>query len=187
MEALSCARVRLLAEQSECAAAEELAGGLCAVASQRGLSRNLLRGLALSMVVASRAGQPDRALTHLVEFFRAARGVGYIRPLVRHRDVSRTVLRRLLATDLDGDVRAEAESVLAHLGEPSTPAARFFSTRELEVLAEVARGLQNTEVAGRLGITDEGVRYHLKNINRKTGARKRADAVRSARSLGVLP
>ena len=52
---------------------------------------------------------------------------------------------------------------------------------------EVARGLQNKEVAGRLGITDEGVRYHLKNINRKTGARKRADAVRYARSLGVLP
>ena len=66
METLSCARVRLLAEQGECGVGEELAGSLCTVASEHGLTRTLLRGLALSMVVAYRAGQPDRAQERLV-------------------------------------------------------------------------------------------------------------------------
>ena len=187
MEALSCARIRLLAEQGEWAAAEELADRLRATASARGLVRTLLRALALSMVVAHRAGQPDRALARLVEFLRAAHGVGYTRPLMRHRDVSRVVLQRMLGTDLDEGLRAAAESMLAEVGDTPTADAPFFSTRELEVLAEVGHGLRNEEIARRLGISGAGVRYHLKNIYRKTGASKRADAVRYARSLRVLP
>ena len=187
MEALSCARIRLLAEQGEWAAAEELADRLRATASARGLVRTLLRALALSMVVAHRAGHPDRALARLVEFLRAARTVGYTRPLVRHRDVSRVVLQRMLATDLDEGLRSAAESMLAEVGDTPTAAAPFFSTRELEVLAQVGQGLRNEEIAGRLGISGAGVRYHLRNIYRKTGASKRADAVRYARSLRVLP
>ena len=60
MEALSCARVRLLLELGESAAAEELAGRLCEIASSHGLTRTLLRGLALSMVVAHREGDANR-------------------------------------------------------------------------------------------------------------------------------
>ena len=48
---------------------------------------------------------------------------------------------------------------------------------------EVEHGLRNEEIASRLGISGAGVRYHLRNIYRKTGASKRADAVRYARSL----
>ena len=187
MEALSCARIRLLAEQGEWAAAEELADRLRATASAHGLVRTLLRALALSMVVAHRAGQPDRALARLAEFLRAASGVGYTKPLVRHRDVSRAVLQRMLGTKPDEGLRAAAESMLAEVGDTPTAPAPFFSKRELEVLAEAGHGLRNEEIAGRLGISGAGVRYHLKNIYRKTGASKRADAVRYAQSLRVLP
>ena len=80
----------------------------------------------------------------------------------------RTVLRCLLATDAEEGVRQSAKLVLAQL-EPSTAAPSVFSARELEVLTGVREGLQNKEIAGRLGMTDEGVRYHLKNIYRKDG------------------
>ena len=120
MEALACARIRLLGESSGYDAARELARGLCAVALERGLIRTLLRGLALSMVVAHRARRRDRAVEHLADFLRAGRGVNYTRPLARHRAVSRRVLRRLLATDPDEGLRAQAESMLASLEEPST-------------------------------------------------------------------
>lgn len=187
MEALCCGRIRLLAALGESGAAEALASGLCAVASERGLTRTLLRGLTLSMVVAQRAAQPERAVTHLAEFLRAARGVDYVRPLVRHRDVSRAVLRLLLATNPDDDLRAAAESMQKTLGAPPvTGAAAFFTTREIEVLEAAARGLRNKEMAARLGISTPGVRYHLRNIYRRAGVGKRADAVEYARSLGVL-
>ena len=187
MEALSCARIRLLAEQGEWTAAAELADGLRATASGQGLVRTLLRGLALSMVVAHRAGQPDRALARLAEFLRTASGVGYTRPLVRHRDVGRVVLQRMLGTDLDEGLRAAAESMLAEVGDTPTAAAPLFSTRELQVLAEVGHGLRNEQIADRLGISGPGVRYHLRNIYRKTGANQRAAAVRYARSRRLLP
>ncbi len=184
MEALSCARVRLLAAQGEWAAAEELATRLREAASERGLVRTQLRGLALSMIVAHGAGRLDRAVARLVEFLRGTREADYLRPLVRHRDISVSVLRRVLATVDDEDVRQAAESVLLQLDAPAAPTAAVFSARELEVLAGIRAGLRNKEIAGRLGMTDEGVRYHLKNIYRKTGASRRTDVLRHAQSLG---
>ena len=186
MEALSCARIRLLAGQEEYGAAEELASRLCAAASAHGLTRTRLRGLALSMVVAHGAGRKEQAQARMVEFLRLTREVDYVRPLVRHREVSRTVLRRLLDTAPDASLRLAAESMLAQVDEPAPATSGYFSWREVEVLVQVGRGLGNREIASRLGLTDEGVRYHLKNIYRKTGASKRADAVRYAQSLGVL-
>ena len=184
MEALSCARVRLLAAQGEWAAAEELATRLCEAASERGLVRTQLRGLALSMVVAHGAGHSDRAVARVVAFLRVMREADYLRPLVRHRDISVSVLRRVLATVDDEDVRQAAESVRLQLDAPAAPTASVFSARELDVLAGIREGLRNKQIARRLGMTDEGVRYHLKNIYRKTGASGRTDVLRHAQSLG---
>ena len=186
MEALSCARVRLLLELGESAAAEELAGRLCEIASSHGLTRTLLRGLALSMVVAHREGDANRAQARMTEFLRVLRDVDYVRPLVRHREVSLPVLRGLLGRDPDDEIRRMAEFALVHVGKPSTANFPVFSSRELDVLAGLGRGLRNKEIASRLGITDEGVRYHLRNIYRKTGTTSRAEALRCAQSLGVL-
>ena len=74
--------------------------------------------------------------------------------------------------------------MLVQLDDPATVTASVFSAREQEVLAGIRRGLRNKEIATRLGMTDEGVRYHLRNIYRKTGVSKREAAVRYARSLG---
>ena len=50
-------------------------------------------------------------MTRLVAFLRVTREVDYLRPLVRHRDISVTVLRRVLANGRRrGDVRQAAES-----------------------------------------------------------------------------
>ena len=186
MEALSCARVRLLAARGEYAAAEELASRLCSTAAERGLTRTLLRGLALSMVVADGAGRPDRAQARLVEFLRVVAGVDYVRPMVRHREVSRRVLKQLLDTDLEEDVQRAAESLLAQMDAPVIDNSGIFTAREMQVLREVQWGHPNQEVGSRLGMTMDGVRYHLKSIYRKTGVSNRTGAVRYAQSVGAL-
>ena len=186
MEALSCARVRLLAAQGECAAAEELASRLCSTAAERGLTRTRLRGLALSMVVADGAGRPHRAQARLVEFLRLVAEVDYVRPMVRHREVSRRVLKQLLDTDLEEDVQRAAESLLAQVDAPVIDNSGIFTPREVQVLREVQWGHSNQEVGNRLGMTMDGVRYHLKSIYRKTGASSRTGAVRYALAAGVL-
>ena len=125
MEALSCARVMLLAEQDDLGGARELVDALCSTASERGMTRTALRGLGLSIAVAHRAGDEEQALSRLVEFLRLTREVDYVRPLVSQGKTSRTLLRRLLATNLDADLHQAAESTLARLGEPSTVSSEF--------------------------------------------------------------
>ncbi len=52
------------------------------------------------------------------------------------------------------------------------------STREVEVLALLAQGLTNKEIAGRLVISDNTVKRHTKAIYRKLGVHTRSAAVR---------
>ena len=185
VESMACARVRLLAAQGDFAAAEEAAAALCATAAEHGLVRLRMRGLALSMAAAEQAGEADRALARLAEFLRLMREADYVRPLVRCRDVSGGLLGRLLRTEPDAEVRSAAESALERL-DRDRPDAKFFSPRELQVLAEVSEGRLNKEIAVRLGVSVPAVRFHLGNIYRKTGVNRREDAVRAAQSLGVL-
>lgn len=54
------------------------------------------------------------------------------------------------------------------------------SARELEVLAWLAHGMRNAEIARGLGIAEGTVKRHLTNIYAKLGAASRMDAVRKA-------
>ena len=59
------------------------------------------------------------------------------------------------------------------------------SQREQELLALVARGLTDAEIAGRLYISVHTVRSHLERIREKTGSRRRADLTRLALRVGA--
>ena len=58
--------------------------------------------------------------------------------------------------------------------------------RELEVLGLVARGLQNKEIASRLGIAERTAKFHVGCILRKLGASNRTEAVRIAAQRGLV-
>jgi|Deesub1362A_J573_1020465.scaffolds.fasta_scaffold02275_8 two-component system NarL family response regulator len=60
------------------------------------------------------------------------------------------------------------------------------SQRELEVLQLVAEGLSNRAIAAQLGLSENTVKYHLKNILQKLHAHNRAEAVARSMQLGLL-
>jgi FixJ family two-component response regulator len=64
--------------------------------------------------------------------------------------------------------------------------ARFntLTPREREVLAWVAPGLMNKQIAARMGIAQITVKLHRMQIRRKLGAKSPADLVRMADRLG---
>jgi DNA-binding NarL/FixJ family response regulator len=68
---------------------------------------------------------------------------------------------------------------------PRAQFAEALTTRESEVLALVARGLSNAEIAENLGLSIETIRTHVKHVYLKTGARDRAHAVIIAYETGL--
>ena len=77
--------------------------------------------------------------------------------------------------------RREADKIVASLQslfETLTP-------RERDVLALVASGLMNKQVAAQLGLAEITVKIHRGHIMKKMGARSLADLVRMAETLGI--
>ena len=81
---------------------------------------------------------------------------------------------------LDPQVQAQ---VLHRLTAGDRPAP--ITDRETEVLALIADGLSNAEIATRLVVSEATVKTHINRIFAKTAARDRAQAVRWAYQHGV--
>ena len=124
--------------------------------------------------------------------------------LVEWRQASATIkaiqsLAGVLQCDIDGsssppDPEPNLESLLAgpsrELQVSVAPISgdRFapLTERELEVLALIAIGARNKEIAGKLSITGHTVKFHIENLHKKLGVRTRAEAVRVATERGLL-
>ncbi|MFV3308167.1 LuxR C-terminal-related transcriptional regulator [Pseudomonas sp. NY15181] len=63
---------------------------------------------------------------------------------------------------------------------------RVLTPREMGVLQLMAEGLTNQEISGRLFISLNTVKAHTIHINHKLGVKRRTQAVRRARELGLL-
>lgn len=82
--------------------------------------------------------------------------------------------------------KAMAGRILSAL-QPAAPegaSACELTQREVEVLRLVARALTNREIAGTLGISEQTVKNHVKNLLCKLRVKNRVDLALYARRLG---
>ena len=101
------------------------------------------------------------------------RGEAAITPATAARIIEEYVRREQRAADPAGARRAAGPDALTE--------------RELDVLGAVTRGLRNKEIAGALGISENTVKYHLRNILEKLHAGSRAELAARAVGEGLVP
>ena len=99
--------------------------------------------------------------------------------------------------DLPSTVRQVVEGTVHHRGivgavtesaVPSRPhgAPGGLSDREMDILRLVAEGLSNQEIAAKLFVTGQTVKFHLSNIYRKLEVANRTEASHYAHVNGLL-
>ena len=74
--------------------------------------------------------------------------------------------------------------IVAHLAEHLSD--ETLTSREVEVLREVAGGNRNRDIAERLFISEETVKVHVKHVMEKLGASDRTEAVAIAIRRGII-
>ena len=96
------------------------------------------------------------------------------------------ILKTVNPFDLPGAIRQMVDESVIHrpLAAPGSesPASRAaaLSEKELAVLAELCHGSTNKQIASRLWLSEQTVKFHLRNIYRKLGIKSRTEALRYA-------
>jgi LuxR family maltose regulon positive regulatory protein len=148
----------------------------------------LLRGLAFQ--AQGDTPQAMRAMKHALSL---AEPEGYVRIFVEE---GRPMAKLLYEAAARGIAPGYAGRLLAAFPEEADAAApgrmaagmvEPLSERELEVLALIAEGLSNREIAGQLVVSLSTVKGHTSNIYGKLAVHSRTQAIGKARMMGILP
>jgi LuxR family maltose regulon positive regulatory protein len=161
---------------------------------------------ALQTLALHAAGRQAAALSALTEILARSRAEGYVRVFADEGPPMAALLRRLAATGRRGSQSGPAVPV-EHLGNllqalkadqrnrqpdaklvpAGTPGmVDVLTEREVEVLALLAVGKQNREIAEELVVTLDTVKKHVTHILAKLGAANRTQAVARARDLTLI-
>jgi LuxR family maltose regulon positive regulatory protein len=192
-------RARLTMVRGEHDEALRLLEGLREAAEASDRKGNLLEILVLQALALWATNEKERAVTTLTRALVLAEPEGYVRTFADEGAAMGDLLSEVLDAQQRGRLDATPSVPMRYLAkllaalarEDASPAAderlpEPLSERELEVLALVAAGMSNKEIAGRLFVSVTTVKTHINNLYRKLDARSRIQAVARARELGIL-
>jgi DNA-binding NarL/FixJ family response regulator len=121
------------------------------------------------------ASESDPALIEAA-FKRGA--CGYIVKTVEARDLGAAIREALNGT-------AFHASGLPGVSDTTVAHAAGLSEREVDVVRAVGRGLSNKAIAHELWISEQTVKFHLRNVYRKLDVSNRTEAARWAHDNGI--
>lgn len=196
---LTLARLQLIQGRPDEALA--LVSPLLAEAQRTGHGIITVAALALTAMALQAQGRRDAALEMAERLVRRVQPEGMLRTLVDAGPLLRDVLAELAerrADALEPPLRAYLAAVLAlFAAEPGCATSLSprgqesgmrtpLSAREREVLALVASGASNAEIAARIVVSVHTVKSHLKHIYEKLDAESRTQALARARELDLI-
>lgn len=166
---------------------------------QRGRTLRQVKLHLMAALVAARTRDEAACQRHLRLALTQARPGGYVRAFIDEGPEVVGLLQHELhainegvrrpATDQD---RQFLELVLSAAGAVATPksnlaaALPLLTDREREMLALLANGISNKGIANRLFVSENTVKFHLKNIYAKLSVTSRVQAVSASRQMGIV-
>jgi DNA-binding NarL/FixJ family response regulator len=106
------------------------------------------------------------------------------------RGASAYVVKAVNPLDLPAALRQAAEGTVFHaVGSPESSDDHSeigLTGREMTLLRAVAKGLSNQAIGKELWISEQTVKFHLRNIYRKLGVSSRTEAARYAYERGLV-
>ena len=182
---------RILLQQSELDQALPLLERLYQGAAAGARQGRVIEILILTALARQDNGNPAGALSALEQALALAKPEGYVRAFV---DEGRPMFRLLTQAAVRGISPAYVSQILAAFSIPDggeraaqQPLFDPLSRRELEVLGLMAAGLSGPQIAGRLYLSANTIKTHVRNIYSKLNVNSRAEALTVARSLDLLP
>ena len=190
MHDLPFSQARVHLAEGDSASALAILERLCQQAKDQPDER--LKVAVLQAIAYQANGELDKALQALRDALMLAEPDGFMRIFLDEGAVMAQLLSDAMAQGMVPGYVSKLLAVFeAEKQEPDLPLPQALidplSERELEVLALVAAGLKNKEIAEQLFISLNTVLYHIKNIYDKLGVRKRTLAIIKARELDLLP
>jgi LuxR family maltose regulon positive regulatory protein len=170
------------------------------VASEEaGRTGHLIEILALQALALWAGNKKEQAVSVLTRALALAEPEGYVRTFIDEGEMMREVLSAVLearqrgrhdaARHVSARYLAKLLAALAPEIAAPTPNERLpepLSERELEVLALIAAGASNKEIARKLLLSVSTVKTHINNLYGKLEARSRTQALARARELDLL-
>lgn len=193
--AVAITRGQLLLESGQPAAALPILAGIVETARAREHMRSLVRAMAFEALAHHALGDLDRAVTLLLDAIELAQPEGFRRLFVDGgmpmMELLREVARRIGPASLPAVTVDHLTDLLAGFGDlrRSSEKARLMlllTNREQQILRELARGSSNKVIGRGLALSENAIKFHLKNIYRKLGVVSRVMAVMVAQKLDLL-
>ena len=192
-------RARLLVARGEHEDALPLLSNLREVVQAAGRTGREIEVLNLKALTLRARGERERAVGTLTRALALGESEGYVRSFVDEGPEMAALISEVLGARQRGRMRPSdrvsarylAKLMAAFEQEAATPAtdehlAEPLSERELEVLALIAAGESNREIAARLFVSTSTVKSHVNNLFRKLHARNRTQATARAREMNLL-
>jgi len=85
-----------------------------------------------------------------------------------------------------GLIALQPRALAARAADGAPRDVERLTQREIDVLGELSRGVPNKTIAGRLGISEHTVKFHIGSIFAKLGASSRTEAVARGVRLGLI-
>jgi LuxR family maltose regulon positive regulatory protein len=150
-----------------------------------------LKMMILTAVAHYHQGNKNEAVHTLGNAMALTEREGYIRSFVDEGKVMEALLSEAIAQGVMPGYSSKLLEVIKSKKEtlvepPIQPLINPLSKRELEILALIAAGLKNKEIAEKLFVSINTILYHTKNIYNKLGVNKRTLAILKARELNLL-